>query len=347
MSRALTQEELRERQLRRDEKNREKNLNPELDERCIEILKILRDAPNHPEVKYNSKYFEDYFDTANITILRAVKKLKDQKLIEDKQLHGNYVLKDGADVVYSAETKRKIAIVSSLSGLLQQYKNTPLANSVEKLIGFIEPNIVKDDVLFSTGRVIASPQMEYDINIRNWDRVYEAMQYNFKIKFRYTKPYTNNRAIRVVCPYQLILDNGSVYLSAYSEYAEMVLLYDLNFMTEVVMTRESFELPDDYDFKNFCAGGRLGAFKSDDITTFKIKFTGYAKDWIKYHKWSQDQKILKETEDSTTITFTSAQEEKVFEEIMKWGTQAQPLAPKSLVKRWKEEIKTLYEMINQ
>ena len=61
MSKALSSEEKRIRQTKRDEKRIEKLLTPKLDERCYEILRILRDAPNHPEIKYNSKYFENLY----------------------------------------------------------------------------------------------------------------------------------------------------------------------------------------------------------------------------------------------------------------------------------------------
>ena len=347
MSKPLSEHEKRARQLRRDQKRVEKDLDFKLDDRCIDILRILRDAPNHPEIKYNSKYFENYFQTSNITILRAVKKLKDMDLLEEKQVHGSYAIKQNVDEIYSNETKKNIALVASLRGLLQQYKGTPLFDSVTKLIYFLEPKVAKEDAVLSSGRIIVPPQMEYDVNVKNWDKVYEALQKNLKIKFRYTKPYTNNQAFRVVCPYQLILDNGSVYLFAYSEYADRPLVYDLNFMADIVVTAQSFKLPKNYDFNNYCSGGRLGAFKGNSVQTFKIRFTDYAKYWIKFHKWANDQKIVSQDDDFTVITFTSAQEEKVFEEVLKWGSQAEPLAPKSLVKRWKEEIAALNEKLNK
>ena len=33
--------------------------------------------------------------------------------------------------------------------------------------------------------------------------------------------------------------------------------------------------------------------------------------------------------------------EKVYENILSWGAQAQPLSPARLVKRWKDEIKAM------
>ncbi len=345
MSRALTEDEKRQRQLRRDEKQLKKLLSPKLDERCYEMLRILRDAPEHPDVKYNSKYFENHFKTSNITILRAVKTLKDMDLLEEKQVNGSYAIKKGFDdFFYSEATRKNIALVASLKGLLQQYKNTPLFESVIKLIYFLEPTIAKNDAVLSSSRVIVSPQMEYDINVRNWDKVYEALQKNCKIKFRYTKPYTNTEATRVVCPYQLVLDNGSVYLFAYSEYADLVLLYDLNYMAEIVVTQENFKLPKNYDFNNYCGGGRLGAYKGNKIEQYKIRFCGYAKDWIKEHKWADDQSFT-EDDEFTTITFSSSQYDKVLELILSWGSQAEPLAPKRLVSQWKKEVLAMYKKV--
>ncbi len=345
MSRALTEDEKRQRQLNRDEKRLEKLLSPKLDERCYEMLRILRDAPEHPDIKYNSKYFENHFKTSNITILRAVKTLKDMDLLEEKQVNGSYAIKKGFDdFFYSEETRKNIALVASLKGLLQQYKNTPLFESVTKLIYFLEPTVAKNDVVLSSSRVIVSPQMEYDINVRNWDKVYEVLQKNCKIKFRYTKPYTNTEATRVVCPYQLVLDNGSVYLFAYSEYADLVLLYDLNYMAEIVVTQENFKLPKNYDVNNYCGGGRLGAYKGNKIEQYKIRFCGYAKDWIKEHKWADDQSFT-EDDEFTTITFSSSQYDKVLELILSWGSQAEPLAPKRLVSQWKKEVLAMYKKV--
>ena len=344
MSRALTELEKRERQKKRDDKAVEKEDHPELDEYALKILSILRNADETSDVKYNSIYFEKLFGVANITILRSIKKLKKRNLIQEKQVHGSYAInKSFDDDFYPADIKKNIALVASLSGLLQQFKNTPIYNQVRDLILFMQPEVAKADDVFSSGRVIVSPQMEYDVNVKNWDKVYEAIQKNHKLRFRYMKPYTNNEAKRTVWPFQLILDNGSVYLFAYSEYYDVVVLYDLNYLADVTVLNEEFILPEKYDINDFSGGGRLGAFKSDKIDKFKIRFTGYAKDWIKEHKWADDQ-TCKEDEDSTTITFTSSQFEKVLELTLSWGHQAKPLAPARLIKRWKEEVLKMVEM---
>lgn len=344
MSKPLSEEEKLKRQEFRDERKMEKEMNPELDERCYEILRILREAPEHPEIKYNSLYFEKHFNVANITILRAIQKLKKLDLIEEKQVHGSYVIKKEAEQIYSNETLQIISLVASLKGLLQQYKNTPLFEKITKLIYFLEPKVAKEDSVLSSSRVTVPPQIEYNINMRNWDKVYEAIQKNRKISFRYFGAYSKSDARRIVLPYQILLDDGSAYLFGHSEYKNVDVLYSLNRMSDIIVTNETFELPEDFDFASRCGGGRLGAFKSANRETFKIRFTGYAKEWIKEHKWADDQ-VFTEDENFTTITFSSSQYSKVFQLILSWGTQAEPLAPESLVAWWKDEIANLYEMI--
>jgi predicted DNA-binding transcriptional regulator YafY len=266
-------------------------------------------------------------------------------LLKEKLVNGSYAINpDFEEFFYSEETKKNIALVASLRGLLQQYKGTPLFDSVTKLIYFLLPAVAKKDAVLSSGRVVVSPQMEFDINVRNWDRVYQAIQKNQKVRFRYTKSYTNQEIQRVICPYQLILENGSVYVWAYSDYVDDIFMYDLNFMADVVVLNEKFDLPENFDINNYSGGGRLGAFAGDKVEKFKIRFTGYAKEWIKNHKWADDQTFI-EDEESTTITFSSSQFEKVFESMLSWGRQAEPLAPARLVKRWKEEILAMAEKV--
>ena len=54
------------------------------------------------------------------------------------------VIKKDVEMIYSNETMKNIALVASVKGLLQQYKNTPLYDSVTKLIYFLEPKVAKE-----------------------------------------------------------------------------------------------------------------------------------------------------------------------------------------------------------
>ena len=117
-------------------------------------------------------------------------------------------------------------------------------------------------------------------------------------------------------------------------------------MTDIVVLKDEFELPEDFDINNYSGGGRLGAYKGDEIEKYKIRFTGYAKEWMKNHKLADDQ-TFKEDDESTTVSFTSSQFDKVLELILSWGRQAEPLSPVRLVKRWKEEVLAMAEKVKE
>ena len=76
MSKKLSEDEKErrkiERQLRSDEKAVQNEIKPPVDKYGAKILRILREeAPAHPEIKYNSTYFEERFNVANITMLAS------------------------------------------------------------------------------------------------------------------------------------------------------------------------------------------------------------------------------------------------------------------------------------
>ena len=101
----------------------------------------------------------------------------------------------------------------------------------------------------------------------------------------------------------------------------------------------------DSDFKNFiCLFIIYDSFSCS--TFYKLRFTGYAKEWMKNHKLSDNQ-TFKEDEESTTVSFSSSQFDKVLELILSWGRQAEPLAPARHVKRWKEEVLAMAEKVKE
>lgn len=314
--------------------------------RHIEMLQILREAPEHPDVKYNSIYFQNHFKVSNVTILRIAKDLRELKLIETK--HQQYVLKEGLnpdDEWFYGDARRQVILIAGIKGLLQQYKGTPLFDNIEKLFYLFEPTIAKSSGLLSSARITVPPQMQFQINISNWDKILKAMEMDRKITCRYAAPYKDPNAKRILCPYQILLDDGTVYLFAHSEHNNVDLLYDLNKVQGITITGDEFTLPENYDFTKRCKGGRLGAFSSDKILNYEIEVTGYASYWIKDHKWADDQTFEDLGDEDVIIRFSSCQYSKVRELILSLGSQAKPLAPQRLVDDWKKEVTKMYESL--
>lgn len=189
--------------------------------------------------------------------------------------------------------------------------------------------------------------MEFNINLNNWEKILKAMEQNKKIKSRYTAPYKNSELQITLWPYQILLDNGTVYLFAHREYKDDDLLYDLNKLEGITVTNEEFELPKDFDFTKRCKGGRLGAFSSNKIVKYEIEVTGYASYWIKDHKLTDDQTFEDIDDEDVIVRFSSCQFEKVMKLVLSLGSSAKPLAPKSFVDKWKKEVTTMFESFSE
>ena len=329
------------REERKEERRKKKD--EQLDDISYQILEILSNRTPDSNEEYGVEYFAEKLHYSIPHIQRYMIKLKNLDLIEYKRGIKSYVIKEKAEQIYSRDTKEKLAVIASLKGLLQQYKNTPMYDKVQKFIFMLEPRAAKETSMFS--RVSVPPQLEFSVNQNNWDKIISAMDDNRKISFRYESPDSkkNKDQRRTVYPYQLLLEDGSVYLFAHSEYNSVNVVYSLNRIRDLTILPETFKLPDDFDISTQTGGGLLGAFKGEYIDKVKIEFYGYGAEWIKEHKWAKDQ-VCTDFDGGTLVTFTTTQTWKVFTKIMSWGSQAKPIAPKHLVQWWKNEVKAMADM---
>ena len=92
MSRRLSDEEKYQNRLMRDDRQDEKARKAEksLDDRCYEILQILREVPDPAasQVKFNAGYFAKHFKTSEPTIFRLIDKMRGMNLLKEKLVNG-------------------------------------------------------------------------------------------------------------------------------------------------------------------------------------------------------------------------------------------------------------------
>ena len=315
------------------------------------MLQILREAPEHPAVKYNSKYFENLFKVANITVLRIAQDLRDLNLIETK--HQQYVLKEGFDEwdeMFDKDAKNQIVLIAGIKGLHQQYKDTPLLDNIEKLFYLFEPKSAKSSGLLSSARIAVPPQMEFNIKENNWDKILRAMEQNKKIKARYVAPWYKPEKMKFRerfghIRFYLIME-PFIFLHIVNITVKNIFMILINLKASQLQMKSSNFLKTSI-LQNAVRGGRLGAFSSDKVEKYEIEVSGFASYWIKDHKWADDQTFEELDEEDVIIRFSSCQYAKVKELVLSLGSGAKPLAPKRLVNEWKKEVTAMYENMNR
>ena len=80
---------------------------------------------------------------------------------------------------------------------------------------------------------------------------------------------------------------------------------------------------------------------------YEIEVTGYTSYLIKDHKWADDQTFEDIDDEDVIIRFSSCQFAKVMELVLRLGSSVKPLAPKSFVDKWKEEVTAMFENLSE
>ena len=222
-----------------------------------------------------------------------------------------------------------------LKSLLNQYRNTPLYAKVIERVRELANMPIED---FS--RIAVPPKPEYNKeDQKKFSKIFDYMIQDCKIQFYYKgRWHGEERKNRIVRPYQLLLENGTCYLYGYDEEKREDRLFVLRRMEEIRhINHEKFDLPADFEFSLRYGSSKFGAYTFKTPVKYKIEFYGNTQVWIKENKWADDQEI-KETDEKTTLSFTSSQDDKILEWILSCGADAKPVAPENFVRRWKDKI---------
>ncbi len=256
----------------------------------------------------------------------------------DRAHNGYYYTKDDfiPDMDFSED---KLQVLMTLKTLLSCFSMTPFYEEVKNVLEALTSNAFKIGSLDIINRIALPPRTQVPVKNNYWYLIMEAMEQNSIIEFDYQSPESDEPKHRRVRPYQILIDDGACYVFGYSEERQAERTFAFSRMSNPVLTKDKFELPDDYDYSSRCGGSYFGLFSSGDKQEFSIKFYGYAKQVIRERTWGDDQRLTEDSsDDSLVLTFSSAQEDKVLSWVLGYGSHALPIAPQSFVNKWQTEV---------
>ena len=285
------------------------------------------------------------------TISRDIEFLRDRfgaPICYDAAQRGYYYEED-FEMPLNMISSKDVLFLSLVKQLMTQYEGSPIYNEISSIIDFLTDSqgVGKSDFL---KRVAAPPLPKVIVNEDAWNIVIECLKENTIIKFDYNGRWNTSTTHRMLRPYQILLQDGLYFVFGYDENADNgkggERLFNLSRMKNIVNTKKTFELPNDFEFTSRCGGGRFGAFKDKKTIHYEIDFYDDARQFVKDCVWADDQKFIDYDEDSTTtIKFSSSQSLKVLEWVLSQGANARPIAPVEFVERWKKEIRALAKVL--
>ncbi|AWB43122.1 YafY family transcriptional regulator [Paenibacillus sp. CAA11] len=166
-----------------------------------------------------------------------------------------------------------------------------------------------------------------------------AMHEGKKIRFRYRKSHLgadgSRETVRTVAPFGLVFVQGAWALLARCDLREDIRHFRVSRMSDLTVTEEPFELPDDFD---------LHKYRQTDDRRLHIRvcFRSEVADKVQEanHFFMEDAELLP---DGYYVNFRVRRPEELLHWILGWGADAVVIEPDSLRNLVREEIDKMRE----
>lgn len=246
-----------------------------------------------------------------------------------------------------------------LDNVLAPHENTTnIVSADNQNYAFKEYKISENDWFENRICISRKPQTKIDDDI--WNTVIQSLRENKVLQFDYSSSGNDTPVSRTVESWQLCFNDGRWYLYGKCLKKDQIDInksrtYNLEKIQNIKLLDKSFKLPDAVLYKkNEFAVGNFGISTSEKTEHYKIILKDYAASEAIY-QWSKDYKVypysqLPESEkipdmdfpeNTKVIEFTSNQKPGVETFVFSFASNAIPLQPDSLVKKWKNNIQDM------
>ena len=257
----------------------------------------------------NTKQLAFELESSLATISRDLDYMRDRMLapIEYDFTHkGYYYTENFEPTMQNHLSDKDLRVLLSAKTLLSHYKNTPIYEDVCSVLDLLSSNAMDGKNATLMNRIAVAPTVETTINQEIWNAIQDALNQNHILQFDYTDRWGKETEQRRLRPYQLVLDEGICYLFGFDELRQAERIFSLVRMRNAIVTEESFELPEDFEFETRCKDGNFGAVFRQKSEHYKIEFYNEARLLVKEKVWA-DSQVITESNDRTTIEFDSTQ----------------------------------------
>jgi predicted DNA-binding transcriptional regulator YafY len=287
------------------------------------------------------------YETSVPTISRDIEFMRDRldaPIEYDYQRKGYYYTEKTFRLPAAFTSADDMLALGMAKTLLSLYRNTPIHEAAGHLLESITaPLAERSNPEWYEDRIIVPPAPSVPVVPEIWHTICESLRENRILTFEYRSTWYDDYQVRRVRPWQLLFDNGSWYLYAWSEERAGPRMFSLSRMRQMTFSAETFTLPRDYDFRTRNDGSYFGVYSSEKKQRFRIAFYGDAAMRIQERQWAADQ-VSEENADGIVISFTSSQYGKVLELVLANGGDALPLEPVELVEEWRGNLKNMVKL---
>jgi len=233
----------------------------------------------------------------------------------------------------------------SLAGVL---KGTVFHDALESLFAKIKA-LLPADMLQLLDRaqaglaVAVSPAKPHAPYRAMIDVVSQAVLQRRRLEVVYRAMHGRTDTRRRVAPYRLLFFEGSFYILGHCGLRQDIRVFALDRVRRLALTDETFAAPEGLNIDEFLKSS-FGVFHGP-FADVKIRFGKHIAGYITEKTWHPSQKVSVRPDGSVIFEAEVAGTEEIKHWVLKWGAQAEVLAPDSLrqeIRREAEEMMKTY-----
>lgn len=206
-------------------------------------------------------------------------------------------------------TEGELFSLSIAEHILEQYRSTPIFNTLKNTFGKIEdilPSTVSVnknwiDTMFSFNYV---PGVEIDRDV--WDILFDGMRTLTKVRIWYKTPPYEDSLERIISPYHIICNDAKWYVIGHDSRSDDIRLFALHRIEQIRKTRDSYSIPGDFTYKDYI-DAPFGMYIDDEAYDVELLFDREAAHHILEREWHPEQTVTKGDGGSVILSFRTRQ----------------------------------------
>ncbi|MGH7707653.1 MAG: helix-turn-helix transcriptional regulator [Vulcanimicrobiaceae bacterium] len=159
-----------------------------------------------------------------------------------------------------------------------------------------------------------------------FERLQRALRARQSVRFRYVDKH-RQKTDRHVDPYGFVLSAGRVYVVAHDRGRGARRVFALDGITDVRLAPNRFSLPADFDVAAFAGASVSGTIAGGPVAHVSIRFAAIVAGAAVAERVVREREIHEQADGSVIVSYGVAEISEIVRWSLKWGTEAEILAP--------------------
>ncbi|MBO4759948.1 MAG: WYL domain-containing protein [Spirochaetaceae bacterium] len=315
--------------------------------RLLQIDELIREGKCP-----NATFLKNYFEVSRATIARDIEFLRSRYnapiKTKDTAQGGYYYENPSFSIKTIMLTEGELFTISAILPLLEQYKNTPLEESMKsvfsKILEFLPSTQVSVESAFINKDVKFIPDPLPKINQEIFYKVFDATKQRVDIQFEYRSIKKTDFEKRVASPYRIICQKGSWYMLCLCHKNNEMRVFSLSRVQNIELLPTKFEIPKDFDIRKYI-DPYFGIWANNEKPEkIELVFSKDVNTLILERTWHKNQITKQQPDGSVYLSFETNQKQEILHWIQSFGKNVKVLAPADLAAEIKAEALSVAAM---